>query len=432
MRADDFLKAFGNIRPEWIEDAEKAGKTVPRWLKWGSIAACLCCVIALSVLRLNQLTTSAEPTPAAWDQPEQTFGVPSPFPSPEQSKTDENAALEDSANEGLIDEDHTPEEEPAKAAADPAAAAEAPNDSIQDAVIPTMADMESGGYLYSFPSTDGEHDIRVWNLFRVPLEDFANWNKAETDLNVDFGNSYPDWETFELLSTIYQVGKDDNYMYLLDITTEILPVLENEHDYISYLVARNTCPSIVSTFLTDNGIKEAPGWIDLYNSEYTLNNSEEEDGYSVPYRDIGLLAELPAYKYTNTRGGLEGEGELITPMDPYTLAKSLPTVCGIAWTVSRKAMTPEELGVSGIDSDIILASTENYTYYLTMPEGQQWLDDPISKANYYNMMKAGKRTIYRFFEINEIETYDDWEAIYDALCMPSWADDPDIQRWIYK
>ena len=139
----------------------------------------------------------------------------------------------------------------------------------------------------------------------------------------------------------------------------------------------------------------------------------------------------PTYKYTDANSGLDGDN-LLTPLDPYTLAKSLPTVCGLGWTLYRQPMTPEELHASGIDYDFILASTEDYTYYLVMPEGQQWLDDPISQANYYNMMKAGKHTLYRFFEINEISTYGGWENQYDAICMPAWSDDPDIQRWIYK
>ena len=428
MRAEDFLDAMSNIRPEWIEDAENTGKTVPLWLKWCSIAACLLCVVAVGALRLSQGAPAPASSPNALAQPEQ-FGVsPIPSPTPPAKQPKDHQELEDSAPE---EEDSVPAQrqiEPPQPpdAAEAAGAAEAPI--ADDPMIPTMEDMENGGFLYAFPSSDGVHEIRVWNLYRVPLADYVRWAEAEPDLGIPFSNSYPDWDVSEPLSYIYQVGMDADYTYLLDINTEILPILENDVDYDAYLAARRACTSIVSTFLADNGIDENPTWVSAYSSQRALVDPYSEDGYTITEGTSGLIYELPTYKCT---GGLRNE-MLITPIDPYTLSKSLPDLVGIGWTVYRQPMTPEELDAAGISNDIILAQTENYTYFLIMRQDQGYLDDPISKANYYNMMQAGKTTIARFLALNELEPYGEWATLYDELCMPTELEnDPEIQKWIY-
>lgn len=436
MRAEDFLDAMSNIRPEWIEDAENTGKTVPLWLKWCSIAACLLCVVAVGALRLSQGAPAPASSPNALAQPEQ-FGVsPIPSPTPPAEQPKDHQELEDSAPE---EEDSVPAQrqiEPPQPpdAAEAAGAAEAPI--ADDPMIPTMEDMENGGFLYAFPSSDGVHEIRVWNLYRVPLTDYARWWDAETDLDLSLGNNYPAWD-FDLFvfnslerSGLYQVGMDADYTYLLDINTEILPILDNPQDLETYLNVREACQPMISSFLAENGITENPQWAEAYMDDYSWTSIMNETGYYNPSLGPRLQYDLPTYKCTSTVQN--DAGDLFTILDPYTLSKSLPDLAGIGWTVYRQPMTPEELDQEAIPYDIILAQTENYTYFLTRGQDQEYLDDPISKANYYNMMQAGKTTIARFLALNELEPYGEWATLYDELCIPTELEnDPEIQKWIY-
>lgn len=51
---------MGHIRAEWVEDAEPNKKAIPVWLKWGSIAVCLCCAVILGMVGLYHLTAPGE------------------------------------------------------------------------------------------------------------------------------------------------------------------------------------------------------------------------------------------------------------------------------------------------------------------------------------------------------------------------------------
>ena len=282
--------------------------------------------------------------------------------------------------------------------------------------------------LCTIPSQDGVHEIRVWQLYRVPMSDFSRWDNEALmellDANITPDFLWDQWAETPLFGAIYEVGRDSRAIYLLDLTTEIVEILESSQDYCAYLEERAHCPEAVSDTLAAIGAEENPYWRDVYES--ALAADAITDGYTVPYGTV-LDMELPRFKVTTP-----GEDYLLRAIDPYTLSRSLPEILGVGWTLSRAAMNADVLEENGISPSLIVGYDGSYTYYLTVPPEPQYLSDPVSQANYYNMMAAGKRTIRRLLEMNDIVEAENWEALYDALWSPEQFEENDeIARWIY-
>lgn len=65
MKGETFCELFGDIRESYIKEAESMKRSKkPIWLKWGTVAACLCLVVAgvLTVSNLQNETSHGQGT----------------------------------------------------------------------------------------------------------------------------------------------------------------------------------------------------------------------------------------------------------------------------------------------------------------------------------------------------------------------------------
>jgi len=67
VKREDLFEALGGVDGRWVEEAHAPRKKTATWVKWGALAACLCCVLVLMV------PTLAQPQP---QEPEATAGPP--------------------------------------------------------------------------------------------------------------------------------------------------------------------------------------------------------------------------------------------------------------------------------------------------------------------------------------------------------------------
>ena len=72
MKGIDIIDALNELDEELVQDAKRQGKTVPKWLKYSSLAACLCCLVGAAGIWLGTILsppTEAPSTAAAAEQP---------------------------------------------------------------------------------------------------------------------------------------------------------------------------------------------------------------------------------------------------------------------------------------------------------------------------------------------------------------------------
>jgi hypothetical protein len=62
MNGKDVMDALANIDDDLILDAKSQPRAIPRWLKWGSMAVCICCAVLLTFLCVEKLRSGGEDT----------------------------------------------------------------------------------------------------------------------------------------------------------------------------------------------------------------------------------------------------------------------------------------------------------------------------------------------------------------------------------
>jgi hypothetical protein len=60
MNGKDVMDALANIDDDLILDAKSQPRAIPRWLKWGSMAVCICCAVLLTLLCVEKLRSGGE------------------------------------------------------------------------------------------------------------------------------------------------------------------------------------------------------------------------------------------------------------------------------------------------------------------------------------------------------------------------------------
>jgi hypothetical protein len=101
MNGKDVMDALANIDDDLILDAKSQPRAVPRWLKYGSMAVCICCAVLLTLLCVEKLRSGGEDTGKALapgsEQTEPAFPEASSAEEetaiPEESSADEEAAV---------------------------------------------------------------------------------------------------------------------------------------------------------------------------------------------------------------------------------------------------------------------------------------------------------------------------------------------------
>jgi hypothetical protein len=105
MNGKDVMDALANIDDDLILDAKSQPRSIPRWLKWGSMAVCLCCAVLVTLLCVEKLRSGDDAgtalTPGT-DQTESAF--------PEASSGEEETVIPEASSaeeETAIPEDST-------------------------------------------------------------------------------------------------------------------------------------------------------------------------------------------------------------------------------------------------------------------------------------------------------------------------------------
>ena len=81
MTAMDIIEALRDIDPDLIMDAKRPVKRIPGWLRWTSVAACICCLTALVGLSLGHILGRTQ-------EPESSFNALSPAEESVMEQTD--------------------------------------------------------------------------------------------------------------------------------------------------------------------------------------------------------------------------------------------------------------------------------------------------------------------------------------------------------
>ena len=347
MKGIDIIEAFGGIDNDLLLDAKRHKKAAPRWLKWASLAACLCCVTALTVLSLSRLTASPEPrgtsfgagaptpgpeAPALPPDPEESALEPTPTPTPEPTPTP------------------TPEVQPTPTPAPDRDYLELTSDQYQvtlyapadyaseittdTSLVDTTYDVSFPDVAFSFVDTAAQTPAvagRVWSI-SVRDRDSYDWDGIQEFLDFNF------------LYNRVPLGTKGNYVYELVYSSpgeQCDP--EDPTAVFSYYCHLTDGLTMLEDFITRNGLEEYPLWRDTYR-EKTITALEENLTDVLLNIDpalrtdlvsaVGLTPESPAYtNYGCTDPQLTLYVEEDNPIELETPSDSFQTSQHIAFSL---------------------------------------------------------------------------------------------------
>lgn len=282
---------MGHIRAEWVEDAEPNKKAIPVWLKWGSIAVCLCCAVILGMVGLYHLTAPGESSTT--NQP--AHSVPSGHEtvvSPEASSDNEETPMDSSSEQDNAEtaprfpnapDSSIPLEE---AAAYDKAAAQVFTEAVYGLQLEVPADFSDEVLcnptddtlftLYDQVSQDAlsldTEDLggEVWYLSAMTAADFT----------AEYGLSATEWPQDEFALNTILLGRDGDEMYLLSFPTDVR-YGEDAESIRSYYRHSLYGFTMLSDFLERNGITQNPYWEASYRMR--LCNLATDDFYRVEF-----------------------------------------------------------------------------------------------------------------------------------------------------
>lgn len=442
MKGIDIIEAFGGIDNDLLLDAKRHKKAAPRWLKWASLAACLCCVTALTVLSLSRLTASPEPRGTS-------FGAGAPTPGPEAP------ALPHDSEESALEPTPTPTPEPTptptpEVQPTPTPAPDrdyleltsdqyqvtlyAPADYASEittdtSLVDTTYDVSFPDVAFSFVDTAAQTPAmagRVWSI-SVRDRDSYDWDGIQEFLDFNF------------LYNRVPLGTKGNYVYELVYSSpgeQCDP--EDPTAVFSYYCHLTDGLTMLEDFITRNGLEEYPLWRDTYR-EKTITRvetilTEFEEDYlggidpstlrTYQSERTGLTLELPEdmlpgivesddpaifslYEPTSQEL-LGGEAGLVWTIYRYTTEEYIKTY---NWSTFRYSKTP--LNAAGSDYLLgcspILNASSGYVYVIHIPTDVRF--DPNSQEStdaYQRYLAQSARILKHFLSDNQIEANPYW------------------------
>lgn len=309
MSGMDIIEAMGQIESDLILDARHQKRAVPRWLKWGSLAACLCCVTALAFFSLSRLAQAPASTDNAMSP-----GAPAPEAAPVLPPTEE------SAQESAPTPDPTPvptsKPEPTPTPAPDGDHLELASAQYQVTLrfpadyadeITADDDFSDPRYDVSFSGSAFmfvDHAAQtanfpglVWSISAVPKEEHDPAGYEEFRDNIFMYNS--------LL-----IGADDRNVYLLGWPDPGFQFdFGNPTAARSYYLHVRDGLTILEDFVTRNSLEESSDWQGIYREKLISRmagllgdiapegqNSDELSSLRTDLIEIiGLTPEAPAY-----------------------------------------------------------------------------------------------------------------------------------------
>ncbi len=253
MRGIDIIEAMENIDEKLVIDAKLHKKSAPAWLKYLSVAACICCVLLLSLLMINRIISLGEEnvpdTLAPTEESAQNSGIENPQPENTITLSSTRYPVTLTVPESYAD--HVLVDTPFI------------DDTLYEAFdigVDVTASFENVAFSYhAYFSEQSASDGMVWLIVAYPIEEFSFEVYEQQQKGV------------AMVLTHTVIGTDDEYVY--EIVHPGYPeyfydcsTLESTKTYLQHLQAGLT---ILEDFSLENGLETDPDWSRFY-QEFTI------------------------------------------------------------------------------------------------------------------------------------------------------------------
>lgn len=402
MTGMDIIEALRDIDPDMILDAKKPVKHIPKWLKLTSLAACICCLIALVTLSLGHIL----------DGSQETEGQFNPLASADEStkaqkdtliltsdQFDVSLEIPASYNENVLID--TP--------LSSNIFADVYNESIAFSFYDgTSRTLDDGGFIWS---------IAVYPASEYDYGSIAEFNQSTHNLN-------------KLL-----LGTKDNQVFEL-IYPDIIRQFDfnNSESTLNYFTCTLAGYEALSDFTTRNGLTENSAWSSDY-SEHVLGalntlidtffHETTDEKISITSNRSGTKLTIPAsyqvYFEIDTPYIDEKYDEVNFENVVYSFyAPDCQTEYykGLIWSIMIYDANSYENHNFIYDmfmyNMIELGSDKNYDYVLLYPEPEHQYDlySQQSALSYFRCLLRGIIILHTFIEENQLNSDGTWQDVY--------------------
>lgn len=447
MKGIDIIEAFGHIDDQLILDAKRQRRTAPRYLKWGSLAACLICAAALTFFSVSRLTQSPETAGEAFSS------VP-PTPASPVITAPDSAREEDTVST------QAPTQAPTQAVA---TYTPAPMPTPVDIPL-TVEPMDDPLYWQSsyydvtihapsiyegeiFPDHIFNHEDYYITYYNTAFT-FADTSVKAPDypglvwcITADYRDNWeddprlPENEFFYMYNNL-MLGADDEYVYRLIYPNPAFQCDMNDRSALeSYYSHMQDGLNMLRSFVVENDLTQYQDW----QTEYTQrafkmveNALDSLDGKTIPDDEqveesislhyAGFSAVLPADMVDSitadesgisliepiSREKLGDGGGLIFTIDLYS-QQEFREIFGVHESEEPKKALGDGctyyLGIDAPWEGVVDDGLENKRVYtITFPTDQRYdPDSPESTAAYQSYTARAARIVENFCKINRID-----------------------------
>ena len=286
MRGYDVIEALGGIGDDLILDAKRRRKKpIPVWLRFGAMAACLCCVVmAAAVLSLNLFSRERTPGQEALGSGTERIDAVDVTP-----KTDDPEII---GNEDrlLTDNDHVILEDE-----EFGLKLEVPKSMAQDVVCNEKSGVpfalyEPTAYEALYIESLGTGGGFLWEIIVETYDEFYS----------SYSLDPTEWTTVLPGPEIYMMGRTEEYVYTVRNPSDVQFTVETEKAYKEY---KKAGASILKRFLVMNEIEINPEWEEVYPAFQTqteLPDTTQENGAEAPQAEETTMPTEPTVPTENT------------------------------------------------------------------------------------------------------------------------------------
>lgn len=243
MRGYDIIEAMGGIGDDLIFEAKRHKKAVPVWLRWGAMAACLCCaVLVAGVLSLRLFGGESSP------EPEMLASGAEVSAAPEQSSQREDNDILTARRGYVLLKD-----------AEYGLKLEVPEDMAEDVVCnrksgTPFALYEPTAYEALYIESLGTGGGFVWEIIVETYDEFSSLYSLDPT----------EWTTTLPGVEVEMIGRTEEYVYTVRRPSDVQFTIETETAYKAY---KKTGDSILKRFLEINEIEANPEWEGAYSGD---------------------------------------------------------------------------------------------------------------------------------------------------------------------
>lgn len=447
MKPDLFLDAMGNIRSEWVQDAEQAGKSTPLWLRWCSIAACFCCVILLGAISLFRL--SGKQPASSVTQPFVSFAAvsqpPAPTPSPQETdpaKDGDSAAEEESvaeeepsavpvpdADSGLL----TSEKTGLMLSVPAQYSGEIAVDSSFTHFFPESSETITQDTVFAFYDHNSQSaEGLVW---AISVHDRAQWESSQSDESSGLIYIMNETPLGRIGDTVYAL------LWFSPVASDRGDAqvdLSSRADMLSYYQHMRAGLGMLEDFVARNQLESSenwPSWRQQYEDHLLAPLVRQLDTLCLTQvtsqTSMTTVLEAAAYdtasalRMTDSKFGLtlevpkEFSGEVTANSDEQTVFELYDSVSrdagydGDLWSIEAVPREDDADPNSLPESGMYLASAANYRYILRTPSDVRYApDNTESVESYYRHWLHGYAMLRDFITRNDLDVASNWEETY--------------------